>query len=293
VYLDRAVAAARFLTRVAWDGDLQAFPFEPDAAGDRFNYFFDAGITVRGLLAVWRATAEREFVEAAAACGRSMARDFANGAEFHPILSLPAQRPIARDDRWSRNPGCYQLKAALAWFDLAEATGDETYRPAYERALSYSLATYGAFLPGHPDQLKVMDRLHAYCYFLEGLLPVLDRKPCAAALCDGIRRVASWLREIRPSFERSDVYAQLVRARVMAELAGVAPADEAALEEEAGVLAEYQLPNGGFGFGRKAGSHMPFENPVSTGFALQALALCEERRRGKVSALDEQRRLLI
>jgi hypothetical protein len=294
-YLDRAVMTARYLTRRAWRPALEAFPFEPDVSREQFNYFFDAGIIVRGLLAVWRATGEHEFLDVAATCGRAMVRDFWNSADIHPILTLPDKSPIARDDRWSRNPGCYQLKSALAWNELAAVTRDGSLRAPYERALAYSLATYGSFLPGHQDRLKVMDRLHAYLYFLEGLLPVIDRKPCSVALCDGIRRVSLYLREIRPEFERSDVYAQLLRARLLADLAGVSPLDEAAAEEEAAILAAYQNGNGAFGFGRKAGEDLPFENPVSTGFGIQALAMWEQRRTGDLRAktLDSHRLSLI
>lgn len=294
-YLDRAVLTARFLTRFAWRADLEAFPFEPDAGREQFNYFFDAGIIVRGLLAVWRATGDREFLDVAAACGLGMQRDFQNGIDLDPILTLPERKPITRDDRWSRNPGCYQLKSALAWLELSEATGDPALRPAYERALAFSLATYGSFLPGHPDQLKVMDRLHAFSYFLEGLLPVLDRTAAKAAYCDGIRRLSAWLREIRPEFERSDVYAQLLRARLLGHLSGAVPLDNEAAEEEAGALAEYQYGNGGFSFGRRAGVHLPFENPVSTAFGIQALDMWEQHQRGTLvnKTVDEHRRLLI
>jgi hypothetical protein len=294
-YLDRAVLTARFLTRLAWRADIEAFPFEPEGGREQFNYFFDAGIIVRGLLAVWRATGDQEFLDVAVACGLGMQRDFPNGIDLDPILTLPERKPIARDDRWSRNPGCYQLKSALAWLELAEATGDQALRPAYERALAFALATYGSFLPGHPDRLKVMDRLHAFSYFLEGLLPVLDRPSVRAAYCDGIRRLRACLREIRPDFERSDVYAQLLRARLLGHLSGAAPLDTEAAEKEAGILATYQYDNGGFGFGRKSGGDLPFENPVSTAFGMQALAMWEQHQRGALAdrTVDEHRRLLI
>src|SRR5215472_6671385 len=74
-YLERASAAARFLARTAWDAAAHAMPFEIDPA--EFAYFFDCGIIVRGLLAVWRTTREDELIDAAAAIGRHMARDFA------------------------------------------------------------------------------------------------------------------------------------------------------------------------------------------------------------------------
>jgi len=280
-YLDRAVTAARFLTRTAWDPALAAMPFEIGGPA----WFFDCGIVVRGLLSAWRATGDEEFLAVAAALGKAMAADFAADAagDFHPALSLPAKTPLDRDlTRWSRSPGCYQLKSAMAWWDLAEATGDAAFRRPYERVLEYSLRTCAGFLPGHADPSKVMDRLHAFLYFLEGLLPRVDDQRCAAALCVGIPSVARHLREIAPEFERSDVYAQLLRIRLYADWLGVAPLDREAARFEAEALAGFQQSDsdpridGGFGFGRRAGSSLPYANPVSAAFAIQALALWED-----------------
>jgi hypothetical protein len=289
-YLDRAVAAARFLTRTAWDSASRTMPFEIDAAD--LAYFFDCGIVVRGLVSVWRATADGEFLDVATALGQSMVRDFAStDGSFHPVLSLPDRVPLERDaGRWSRSPGCYQLKAAAAWWDLLEATADEHFREPYARVLEYSLSACGGFLPGHSERPKVMDRLHAFLYFLEGLLPHAHEPRCAAAIRDGIGRVAHHLREIAPEFERSDVYAQLLRMRLYADWAGALPLDGAAAQFEAERLAEFQAAGsdprtgGGFYFGRKAGAWLPYVNPVSSAFALQALQLWDECRNGEARA---------
>lgn len=278
-YLDRAIAAARFLARTAWDSTAGVMPFEIDPP--RFTYFFDCGIIVRGLLAAWRASGENEFLEVATRVGRSMLKDFVScGGEIHPILALPSRQPAERDGRsWSRNPGCYQLKSAMAWWDLFEATGAEEFRDAYERALESSLRTWTEFLPGHPDRLRVMDRLHAFCYFLEGLLPRAADPHCAAAMAGGIRRVEELVAEIGPQFMRSDVYAQLLRIRLFADFAGAVPLDGSAARREAEGLAGFQAAGadprieGGFYFGRKGSDWLPFINPVSTAFAMQALAL--------------------
>ncbi len=286
-YLDRALEAARFLTRSAWNPAAACLPFELEPAS--FTYFFDCGIVIRGLLAAWRATSSPEFLDAAAALGKSMAADFTSGVDgdFHPVLSLPDKRPAARDAaRWSRSAGCYQLKAAMAWRELAEATGQAEFCDPYERVLEFSLRTWSRFLPGHPDRSKVMDRLHAFLYFLEGLLPRAGDPRCAAALCAGIRTVAGYLREIAPEFERSDVYAQLLRVRLYADACGVAPIDLDAARLEAQTLAEFQARHsdpridGGFYFGRKRREWLPYVNPVSTAFAIQALALWEGNRAG-------------
>ena len=196
---------------------LRTMPFEIDPPAP--TYFFDCGIVVRGLVSVWRATADGEFLDVAAALGQSMVRDFASAdGSFHPVLSLPDKRPLEPDaGRWSRSPGCYQLKAAMAWWDLLEATADEHFREPYERVLEYSLGACGDFLPGHAERPKVMDRLHAFLYFLEGLLPRAQEPRVAAAIREGIGRAAHHLREIAPEFERSDVYAQLLRMRLYAD----------------------------------------------------------------------------
>jgi hypothetical protein len=297
LYRQHALKGAHFLCREAWDGTV--LPFETPATADgRFSYFFDCGIVVRGLLAAWRNNQEAELVEVAAAIGQVMAADFAaHDGGYHPVVTLPTRQPGERDPlRWSRTPGCYQLKSALAWWDLYEATGESRFAALYERALENALRHYGSFLPGHPDRLKVVDRLHAFLYFLEGLLPRAGETQCAAALCHGIRLVAEHCHSIAPEFERSDVYAQLLRIRLYADWAGAAPLDRIAAASEAATLAAFQIESsdpradGGFYFGRQGQNWLPHINPVSTAFALQAIALWEQYKRDSQPALP---RLLI
>jgi hypothetical protein len=285
-YMEAAVRAARFLTRSAWNSAVSAFPFEPFS---ELAYFFDTGIIIRALARLWRDTRDPEALDTAHASARAMSADFAAGGRFHPILSLPAKQPLAYDHRWSRHPGCYQLKAALAWLELDNAA-------PYEEALAGSLAGEASFLPGDADKERVMDRLHAYCYFLEGLLPRVGRPECARALARGIGRVAALLAEIAPVFARSDVYAQLLRVRLHADLLGALPLDRAAAQKEAAAIAAFQCADpdprmdGGFWFGRKRGEFLPYVNPVSTAFCVQALAMWCAYREGR---LDPDWRALI
>jgi hypothetical protein len=291
-YLDAALRAARFLTRQAWDWKLATFPFElaNNMAAPAFAYFFDCGIIVRGLLRAWRLSGETDFRDTAIAAGRAMLTDFPGPDGIHPILALPEKRPLAREPRWSASPGCYQLKSAMAWHELFEVTGESAFLCGYDAALQAALENDGAFLAVDSDPQRIMDRLHAYAYFLEGLLPVLDRPACAQVFRDGVDRAGQILREIAPVFVRSDVYAQLLRARLVDVARGVLPLDEIAAAHEAEQAASFQIASddprvsGGFLFGRKQGAALPFVNPVSTAFCLQALAWWDDWQSGRLGA---------
>lgn len=277
-YLDRARLTARFLCEHVWEPNLGVFPFEhpsPSDESDHLGYFFDSGIIVRGLLAVWRVTRDARLLETAAAAAHSMLEVFRSDEGFHPILSLPGLKPLPREDHWSRTVGCYQTKAALAWWEAAAITGESEMRDAYLEMIGQALLDHEDFLPGTADRLRVMDRLHAYCYFLEALWPLLDRPDCVAAYRTGLRKVSALLRHSENHLVRSDVYAQLLRARVYGAI--VIPVDVPLARHEAQTLAGFQPVSddpridGGFFFGIRNGEMQQHSNPVSTAFAMQAL----------------------
>ncbi|MBI1896702.1 MAG: hypothetical protein HYS04_09250 [Acidobacteria bacterium] len=283
-YLDAALRAARFLTAAAWKQDLSIYPFEHGDGAPALAYFFDTGIIVRGLLALWNTTADPALLDRACEAAESMSRDFADGSTLHPILELPSKRPLPHEPQWSRRPGCYQLKSAMAWHDLAELTGEPDYYAWFEATLETALAGEQSFLPGETPE-KTMDRLHAYAYFLEALLKVAERGAVRAALAGGIQRATRYLREIAPCFERSDVYAQLLRVRLIAEREAGVPLDEAAAAHEAEELLTFQFDSadsrssGAFSFGRRGDGLLPFANPVSTAFCVQAHEMWQDRGR--------------
>jgi hypothetical protein len=282
-YLERAGKTVNFLIDNVWNEQLQTFPFEhpsPSSESRHHSYFFDCGIIIRGLLAVWRHTRDPRLLEVASAAAHGMIADFHAGPDYHPILDLPAKEPLPRTEHWSRTPGCYQLKAALAWREVAEAAQDKTLRDAYLGMVDSALATHADYLAGAVNEHQVMDRLHPYAYFLEGLTPLLHRPDCAEVYLQGMSSISLRLNAIAPSFARSDVYAQLLRARVYgAKTVGI---DLAAAGEEAEALLGYQVMSedpridGGFYFGQRHGEMSPHVNPVSTVFALQALEMWRE-----------------
>ncbi|MCU1317557.1 MAG: hypothetical protein JWN63_2879 [Candidatus Acidoferrum typicum] len=289
-YLDAAIRAASYLVE-AWDAKSAAMPFECNSEGAGYSYFFDNGIIVRGLLSVWRECENEEFLATAIKCGDSMMRDFADGAHFSPILELPGKAPLACEPaRWSRSPGCYQLKAALAWYELWQITKNEGYLACYRKLLKTSLKSHILFLPGSDTHIPVMDRLHAYSYFLEGLLPVVGEPEAADAMVMGIGRLSGFIQKLSRLFLRSDVVAQLLRVRLFADQYGVLSLDEDAAQKESLILQGFQSDDpdprlyGGFWFGKKNGEMLPFMNPVSTAFCYQAVDMWNERG----TALDWQ-----
>jgi len=175
----------------------------------------------------------------------------------------------------------------MAWHNLFAETKEPRYQQLYDLAVDHALTTQADFLPAPEGPENTMDRLHAYCYFLEGLLPVAARPDCRAALAEGIERVSRYLQEIEPLFVRSDVYAQLLRARLFAHAIPGLNIDRAAAAREAKAIEAFQCGGadpriaGGYFFGRKGASILPFVNPVSTAFCLQALEMwndfCESR----------------
>lgn len=286
--LEAAVRAGDLLCR-AWDASSDAMPFEWAEDGDlpeNHSYFFDNGIIIRGLLRLWGTVREQRYLDTAVQCADSMRRDFVNAADIHPILALPAKTPLARDSRWSRSSDCYQLKSALGWLSVSEATGDTSYVSEYERALERALRTHAAFFEHEPDPQRIMDRLHAYGYFLEAILARAERTEVRQALAEGIERAAGHLRRVRGGFERSDVNGQILRVRLWADGLGAVPLDEASAAEEAEWAESYQMEqndprlDGGFNFGQRGGAPTNFSNPVSTAFCLQGLALWHDRRAG-------------
>lgn len=278
-YLDAAIRCADFLTGPAWDAASHTYPFEP---GSDRAYFFDIGIIARGLMAVARRTGNAAYQQRAQDAALSLGFDFLGDSVFYPVISLPEKEPLPEEPRWSRKPGCFQLKSALIWREI----GDEHADRMFHVALAMALATHETFLDD-PDQERVMDRLHAYCYFLEALLAATDHPEVRSALAWGIARAGEQLRKIAPVFERSDVNAQLLRVRLIAHHTGIVPLDEAAAAEEAGSAASFQASSlrtqldGGFWFGRKGGTMLPFSNPVSTAFCVQALALWDDHKQGR------------
>jgi hypothetical protein len=292
-YRRAAEKTANFLLQEAWRPGLETFPFENSSPVPP-AYFFDCGIIVRGLLAYGHQSQRAAAVEVARQAAGSMARDFLTPSAIHPIVALPSRQALPYGDRWSNRPGCFLLKSAVAWYHL----GGE-FSPYFETALAQALANWRDFLPtpGSPAALEAgtMDRLHAFSYFLEALLFVGVRPEARAALAEGLQLAATLRDGLAARFARSDVYAQILRVRLWAGDLGL-PVDRAAADAEYEQVLSFRdfrpdpRAEGGFYFGRRDGVPLPFSNPVSTAFCLQAVALYAAWNEGR--ALPPNDRLI-
>lgn len=288
---DQALQAGRFLIEEGFDNQSELFPFElsaPSGGGPRLAYFFDCGIIIRGLVRLWERTNEPAFLDAAERCGLALTSRMrrVDGA-FFPLFNLDSGEPFEGEARWSLRSGVYHLKAALALRELHVITGLGEFDACLGDLKRWCLERHEAFLPGHESPDGVMDRMHAYCYFLEGLLPSAGLEAESnRALQFGILKVENLVREIGPAFLRSDVVAQLLRLRLFADKLGVMELDYRQAEEEAGIVRGFQQTQpgraiqGGFAFARRGGDAVPHINPASTIFCLQALDMWDQTRDG-------------
>ncbi|HYM09889.1 MAG TPA: hypothetical protein VEU62_04120 [Bryobacterales bacterium] len=289
--LSNALRAGQFLCYDASDSQTDLFPFEVAAPGvlpDRYAYFFDCGVVIRGLIALWHATGDPMYLERAEMCGASMMDRMSRvDGSFFPIYNLDTLVPSVGSDNWSLEPGVYQLKAGVALWELAELTSSGLFSKTAEKLLKFCLRQHEVFLPGHSEPDRIADRLHAYCYFLEGLLPFVEKRfDCSLILQSGMARVERLLAETRPALERCDVAAQLLRLRLLGDYMGIIEMDVGTAAREAENIQSLQLhtgdrrTNGAFAFGRRDGQIVCHANPVATIFALQALRMWNEHQGG-------------
>jgi hypothetical protein len=281
-----ALQVGEFLLRDGWNSQLQLYPFETSEGDPTRAFFFDTGIIVRGLAWLYRETQEERWLDAVRAGAISLERDFRVGPPgvYHPIISLPDKAALPWHPWWSRNPGCFLLKAGLAWLDAADLCGEAGFREHYAALREFSIRHADELLDLETEREKLMDRLHPLGYFLEGLQA--EPEPSLAAVL--LERGEALLQQLSPQFERSDALAQLLRIRLLlggavsdtqlAHLAGFQyESDDAALQ-------------GGFAFGRRSGSFTPHCNPVSTAFCLQTLCFAHDAANGQ---LNNDYRILI
>lgn len=289
--LDRALKSGRFLVERAFDPNIELFPVEIAADGESSTLearFIDCCIAARALLHLYQATGEHVFLDRAERCGVALRTRMSRvDGSFFPLLDLRSGKPGAGTDSWSVEAEVYQLKSSLAFLELSDATGNREFNTSTELMLNWCLKTHEGFVRGDDAPEKVMDRLHAYSYFLEGLLPVASENMKASnALQRGILEVENRMREVAGNYQRCDVVAQLLRLRLYADRIGIMELDAGEAEKEALLIEQFQHQStdpkvdGGFAFARHGSQFTPHVNPATTAVAVQALAMWEQAEDG-------------
>ena len=131
---ERARLAGRFLLEQSFDLSREVFPFEhPMGAGPPASlaYFFDCGMTIRGLLQLAKATEDPSYIECAERCGLVLSTRMATvDGGFFALFDIDNDRSFTDSGSWSVQAEVHQLKVGLAFLELFEATGrGEVERP--------------------------------------------------------------------------------------------------------------------------------------------------------------------
>jgi hypothetical protein len=288
-----ALRAGHFLIEHAFDNASDLFFYERGNSATpppALAYFFDCGIIIRGLLDLWSTTGDRAYLDHAERCGMALCgkMSIVDGS-FFPLYDIAMHHPHSGSGVWSVEPGVYQLKVGLAFLELAEATGLGQFKATTESLRKWALKRQESFLRDETEEPQLlMDRAHAYCYFLEGLLPeaALDRD-CSQALQFGLLSVENLVEEIGGQFERCDVLAQMLRLRLYADIMGVMELSRGRADQEATRIAEFQMQSpddpkidGGFAFARRRGELVRHLNPATTAQAVQALQMWDQAEDG-------------
>jgi hypothetical protein len=209
---------------------------------------------------------------------------------FFSVVDLSSGVPAKISPlKWSVEPGIYQLRVGMAFLQLDEMTSTGTFSKTADRLLDWSLRRYEVFLPQNEGPEEVADHLPGYCYFLEGLLPFIEKRfECAQALQGGIARVEKELESTRQVLEQSATVAQLLRLRLLSDYVGMVELDLPAAEREAAAIPLFQMQtddrrtNGAFSFGSRNRELIPHANALSTILCLQALRMWNDYKRGEL-----------
>lgn len=286
-----AVRAGQFLVEHVFDSARELFAAAPKGTEDEsvgLAYFVDCGVALRSLVHLSDATNDQGYLEYAERCGLAMhsRMNTVDGA-FFPLYDLEADRAYEELGEWSGEMAVPQLKAGLAFLELYKATGRGEFEHDAEALRKWCLKRHESFLGGEVDDVKVVEQLHGYCDFLDGLLPgvALDTDS-ARVLQFGLLRVENLLDDIGDEYQRCDVMAQLLRLRMYADKLGVMELEYTRAEKEAATIAEFQVQStdprtdGGFVHARKRGQNLPQLDPTATALALQALEMWDQTEEG-------------
>jgi hypothetical protein len=286
-----ASRAGSFLLEHAFNMSAEMFPVrvgDNDEEEAHLAYFLDCTVVVRSLTQLWDSTKDPAFLECAERCGLALhSRMPTVDGAFFPIYDFKTDRAYAEVGSWREEMGVPQLKGGLALLELYKATGRGEFEHDAEALRKWCLRRHESFLPGEVDDAKIIERLHAYCLFLEGLLPGVALDADSGRILQfGILRVENFLDEFGPELQRCDVLAQILRLRLYADKLGLMELDYKRAEDEAAAIVEFQTQSadpksdGAFTRYRHTTNSRPQLDLTATVFAMQALEMWDQAEEG-------------
>lgn len=302
-YLDSGIGAADWLLHTAHPetgGFRCLFPI----TSTRFDYknsqiyTFDTGVIISGLVDVYRASSNDQYLAAAVKAADWIIRDVQkpNGA-FYPVYDVDKRQFLESNNEWSLCPGSYHTKVAIGLVNLYTMTQNPIYKEAAEKACDFALTFQqpdGRFI-SFPDEGGT--NAHPHAYSAEGLWvvgKVFGREDYLKSSAKATEWLLQWQSDEgyiprhfhngEPLYnERVDILAQTLRlASIHIGEGGLADNVEthAKLEKLIALINRNQAVsndvriNGGFYFGRLSnGDQMPHVNVWVTAFAIQGLGL--------------------
>lgn len=234
---DVAIAAGRYLMERSFDLQTDLFVDDPSVK-TRIASFAGCVGALRALHALGKATGDTAYPECVDRCARSLqVRMTRVDGSFFTHFESESQRAVGDDG------GPEQLKASVAFIELAEDQGLGELRTAADKLLQFSLQRHESFLDqATSDEDERIARIRRYALFLEGLLPfVTEQMDAAAALQAGIIRLESETQAIHQDQRPPELLGHLIRLRLLAEVMGLGELDKTQVEAEADALTEYQL----------------------------------------------------
>ncbi len=261
-------------------------------------YTFDTGVIISGLVDVYRASGNKQYLAAAVKAADWIVGSVQkpNGA-FYPVYDVDKDEFIESNNEWSLCAGSYHTKVAIGLINLYEATQNATYKEAAIKACDFALTfqqSDGRFI-SFPTEGGTNS--HPHSYSAEGLWvvgKVLDRTDYLQASAKATEWLLHWqsdegyvprhFHNDEPLYnERVDILAQTLRLAAIHMGEGrLADHTEthAKLDKLVAVISRNQAIsdeariNGGFYFGRLSnGDQMPHVNVWVTAFAIQGLGL--------------------
>ncbi len=252
---------------------------------------FDCGVALQALAGLGDVTRNYRYLAAAEGCGSAFMRRMSRvDGSFFPIYDLAAREAFEIAGDWKTEATVPMLKAATAARYVYELTRNRELSELADFMVRWAMREHANFLDVDATPDEMTERLHGYCCFLEGLLPIAtDDIAVMQTLQGGFLQVERRCDALAGSYHRCEVTAQLLRLRLFCDLMGIVELDYSAAEVEADSLQEFQIhshdprADGGFSPAKVDGSPLPIVTTRATVYATQALAMWSDQAEGVFS----------